>query len=530
MSNKDTDVARAYHEATKLHYIRLEHKPPPYKSYPNSSPTPLPVDFQSPTASALEAVGAITHQTTNAPDITSLAQLLYYSAGLIRVSRLPTAGEIHYRAASSAGALFPTEVYVACEDLEGLKAGLYHFSPNEFAFNSLRSGDFRAELSAAADDPEIAGAPATLILTSVFWRSAWKYRGRSYRYCMWDCGTIVANILAVAAAQGTPARLVAGFVDYRVNHLLGIDGDLEAAMCLVPLGPGRSTEIAVREPPPIPQVGLGPYSFKVDHPEIGSLHRASGLEGVEDVHGWRTAGDWSPPPNLGPVHLLKRESGVEAGAASLGDSISGRGSTRRFSRQEISSTQLAAVLGVSTTPVPADFLGEGGGSLLDKYVIVNAVEGVKSGSYYYRSGTGEMELLGEGSFREEAGHLCFEQALGADAATVVYFLADLERLLERYGNRGYRAAQLEAGILAGRMYLCCHAVGLGACGTTFFDDEVAAFFHPHSNGKTAIFLVAMGISHERNRVKPFRSRVAVVLDALARGGSAESRVIRPEVG
>ncbi len=75
---------------------------------------------------------------------------------------------------------------------------------------------------------------------------------------------------------------------------------------------------------------------------------------------------------------------------------------------------------------------------------------------------------------------------------MVFFLADLERVLGRFGNRGYRIAQLEAGILGGRMYLAAYGLGLGATGLTFYDDEIVDFFSPHAEGKDAIFMVALG--------------------------------------
>ncbi len=171
----------------------------------------------------------------------------------------------------------------------------------------------------------------------------------------------------------------------------------------------------------------------------------------------------------------------------------------------------------STKPLPADFLSGDTVSLLDPYVIVNGVDGLKPGAYYFSPVRRDLELLKTGDFREEAGHLCFEQALGADASAVVYFLADLDRILGQYGNRGYRAAQLEAGVMAGNAYLCAHSLGLGATGMTFYDDDVTEFFSPHAAGKSMMFLVALGKTHEVNRVRPFRSKVGVLLDSLARG-------------
>ena len=72
-----------------------------------------------------------------------------------------------------------------------------------------------------------------------------------------------------------------------------------------------------------------------------------------------------------------------------------------------------------------------------------------------------MELVSDWEFREEAGHLCFEQALGADASVAMFFMADLERVLQRFGNRGYRAVQLGAGTVGGKMYLCASVLSLG---------------------------------------------------------------------
>jgi hypothetical protein len=76
----------------------------------------------------------------------------------------------------------------------------------------------------------------------------------------------------------------------------------------------------------------------------------------------------------------------------------------------------------------------------------------------------------------------------------VFFLADLRAILNRFGNRGYRATQLEAGILGGKLYLAAYAQHFGASGLTFYDDDVVRFFSPHAEGKSAIFLVALGKS------------------------------------
>ena len=144
--------------------------------------------------------------------------------------------------------------------------------------------------------------------------------------------------------------------------------------------------------------------------------------------------------------------------------------------------------------MPADFLDPSGVQLNHLYLIVNAVQGVEPGAYVFHRDRGLLECLKPGNFRAQAGYLGLEQALPADAAVDIFFLADLRSILQRFGNRGYRAVQLEAGILGGKIYLGAYAQQLGATGLTFYDDEVTGFFSPHAEGKSAIFLLAVGNS------------------------------------
>ena len=115
--------------------------------------------------------------------------------------------------------------------------------------------------------------------------------------------------------------------------------------------------------------------------------------------------------------------------------------------------QLSTILDRATRRIPADFLEPEGASLNNLYLIVHAVEDLPSGAYVFHRDRGALELLKEGHFRAEAGYLGLEQALPADASVNVFFLADLPPILQRLGNRGYRAAQLEAGITGGAAFV-----------------------------------------------------------------------------
>ena len=83
-------------------------------------------------------------------------------------------------------------------------------------------------------------------------------------------------------------------------------------------------------------------------------------------------------------------------------------------------------------------------------------------------------------------------------------MADLAGALGTWDDRGYRAAQLEAGIVAGKIYLGTHAYGYGATGLTFYDDEVTSFFSPHAAGKSCMLVVAVGESIRRPDLRPTR--------------------------
>jgi hypothetical protein len=72
-------------------------------------------------------------------------------------------------------------------------------------------------------------------------------------------------------------------------------------------------------------------------------------------------------------------------------------------------------------------------------------------------------------------------------------MADLYDVLNKLGNRGYRIAQLEAGIIAGKIYLSSYAQSIGASGTTFFDDATTEFFSPHAADKSTMIAVGVGV-------------------------------------
>ena len=506
MTNRDTEAAWNYHNATKHsvarlranpHFLNWENKPRRFKVYPNLEPIPLPREVPMPAVPALAAIAppeVISSEQVVTPDLVSLARVLYFSAGITRRRVYSSGEEVHFRAAACTGALYHVDMYLICGDLPGLSAGVYHFGPHNFALHRLRAGDYRgAVVEATATEASVQHAPAILVCTSTYWRNSWKYQARTYRHCFWDCGTLLANLLAVTAADGLRRRVVCGFVDDGINALLGLDPAHEAALALVSLGydpHSTSPASAAVSPLSLETLPLSPH--EVDYPLIRETHAASSLRTADEVRSWHEAA--SAPvavPGRGtsrqlfPLRLLQEAT---LPADSIDQVIMRRGSTRNFRHQPIGFGQLSTILRCATSSAPCDF----GGCPTDAYLIVNAVDGIPSGAYAYRRADAALELLRPGSFRREAGYLGLGQELPAAASVNIYFLSDLEPILARWGNRGYRVAQLDAAIRGGKCYLASYALGLGATGLTFFDDEVTDFFSPDAAGKDVMFLVAVG--------------------------------------
>lgn len=174
-----------------------------------------------------------------------------------------------------------------------------------------------------------------------------------------------------------------------------------------------------------------------------------------------------------------------------------RGSTRRFARKEMSFVQLSTILESTAGAIPADFIAPSGSPFTELYIIVHAVDGVAPRTYAYRRNERALEPLRQGDFRREASALGLGQELPGDASFNIYYLSDLEAVARRFGERGYRAAQIEGGILGGKAYLASYALRCGATGLTFIDDDVTEFFSPHAAGKSVMFLMAIGRPRRR---------------------------------
>jgi len=522
--NNETKYAKEYHEETKhseisiqrsRHYLDWNNKPLPFKVYSNLPLISLPTDFSQPTQGALNSIGKTqpTKGKSVVFDIKSLAELLFFSAGITRVLKLDY-GTYYMRAASATGALYPIELYIICQDIPGLKAGVYHFCPGDFTLAELRSGDYRATLAdIAGGNNNIISSPITVAYTSIAWRNAWKYQARSYRHWFWDSGVIAANFLATSISLELSTQLIMGFVDNAVNRLLRLDDKREAAVVLAPIDNKSSVDSVPRgkesEDLSIPQT-IPMLRGELDYPEIWKLHKASYLHNKEEVKNWITAATaFKQTPTNKAAEVVHRKALIFETSIinepSLAETILLRGSSRKFSRQPISFTQLSNILHYSTRGVPLDFLDSKGdndnnkNSTIDIYLIVNDVEGLQAGAYFFDHYNESLEQLKNKVSRSISGYLCLGQSLFSDANVVCFLMTDLNKILDTLGNRGYRASQFEAGVIAGKIYLTAYAQKVGASGSTFFDDAVSEFFSPHAADKSTMIAVGIGVPGYKSR-------------------------------
>jgi SagB-type dehydrogenase family enzyme len=471
---------------------------PPYKFYETIDPMDLPREFAATTMPALEAISrnGSEPQGTRVPDLEVLARISLLSNGILKQgAHRPNGVIIEYRASGGTGARYHLELYFVCGDIQGLEAGIYHYSAQDHSFRQLRKGDFRGVLvEATGGEESIASAPVIMAMTSTFWRNAWRYKARAYRHSLWDAGTTLTNVLALSASAELPTKLVLGFADVAVNDLLGVDGHREATLALCAIGRNSGTVPSAPDVSPIDHPVRVISEREIDFPLIGMMHHASELDSGSDAATWRgnplVREPSDPQGKLVPLQPL---AAADLPVMPVEDVIRRRRSTRNYDTDTpIGFDLFSTLVDRSNRGFASDCLVPGARPLHDQYLIVNSVEGLEPGAYRVHPDRNAIELVRSGEFRPQAKRLAADQEYAANAHVNSYYLTELDPVLAHFGNRGYRVAQLEAALYGSRLHLGTHSLGLGAVGSTSFDDEVVEFFTPGSNQADYMFVLVFG--------------------------------------
>jgi hypothetical protein len=458
------EIARVYHQLTSARSVGewrapeedprvvrefetdvLATFPAPCKTYPEGLPAVVLPRRWTPGGGSATAVLAGRYAPPPAElDLACLARLLHLSAGVVRIAERSDGRRYMFRAAGSAGGRFPLELYVAARNVEGLADGVYWFDPLHHALLPV--------------GPPPRGEASTVVVTGVPWRTGWRYAERGFRHLYWDAGAMLAHSVAVAEDAGLAPRLRTIFPDDVVTALVGADGVQEFPLAILTFGED--------EPAIWPCGAAAP----------GAVDRRTPLE-FRLITQAQHAGDGEhlgvARPPAAPL------SGQVPASVGVDEVILRRISTRimdqsRSVGRELLEWSLAASLRGCRVP---------------HFVAVHAVEGLEAGLYRWPS---LADPLRRGNLRDELFGICTDQALGRDAAFVVIAAIDADQL----DDRGYREAQLEAGLVDGRLHLAAFALGVGASGMSFVDAEI-----PRLLGKplAGLLLTCVGVPAYRHR-------------------------------
>ncbi len=480
-------IAQHYHDRTKYDPQTLASRsqgldwskqPVPFKEYKIGSAFDLKPYLQE------------KPQVTDDPDAQlwrRLSRLLFCSYGL--TARMPSLGStVYLRSAPSAGGLYPAEVYVVSRGTPLLPPGLYNYQCRTHSLMHYWESDVWQKLQEACFwHPALESTQLALIITAVFYRSAWRYEDRAYRRIFLDTGHLLGNIELASAITDYRPHLIGGFVDEVVNQLLYVDEQQEGAVAVLPLADlldikqnlptGRTTLPSTTETnyPYIPDGELLTYFHNCTQIKVGTtgklnLPEVKQEKSLEDKYNFPFCEKVST--NTPPIYWGENLEGLK-------DTILKRRSTRAYSGEDLDFDELKALL--DFTYQPQNYIDQGldnstdyfDPNLIQTFIAVSGVKGLEAGCYYYAPKAQELRQVRFKNFRRELHFLCLGQDLGRDAAAVIFHTADLKSAVAQYGDRVYRYLHMDAGHLGQRLNLGAIHLNLGVSGIGgFFDDQV----------------------------------------------------------
>jgi SagB-type dehydrogenase family enzyme len=431
-------------------------RPEPFKPYQNLDRVRLPETEDLPEKPYADVLRE-TAQVGRELGLDGLARLLACSHS-ITAAASGGGRKFYLRSAPSAGALYPSELYLVASGVDGLENGVYHHHVLRRELSRLREGNFAKYCSDSfGDGDEPAGL--TCIVTAIFHRCAWKYGKRAYRYCCMDAGHLAEAIVLAARAMGVEASVHLLESADAADRLVCVDGEGEASLLAVSVHTASSGG-GFEEPGPLPPELLeGGSPEGPVHAEIKAAYRASLGEGA-DVEGVRIEASDIGLEVLGSTGLPAHPDGANQEFA---ETVYDRRSKRRYGRGLNSSqagSMAAALRGAPDAASRVGVISTNAGDLADGFHLLDLEKG-------------SIGLVREGDMRRKFAEACLGQSFIAGGSLIFVMLTDLVALESKFGPGGYRRALIEAGRQGHRVYLGATALGLSACGVgAFFDYTV----------------------------------------------------------
>jgi SagB-type dehydrogenase family enzyme len=244
------DVAFTSPKRVARHFRRLvDEKPMPalVKTYRGVKTVALP---KSAASSEFPAVlkARRTWRRFSALPITleELSTLLGFTAG---VQKWAGTGKTRapLKTSPSGGARHPIECYVVVRDVEGLAAGVYHYSSARHALERIRGPVPVERIRAYVPTSEyFARASAMVFFTAVFGRIMWRYPySRAYRAALVEAGHFCQTFCLTATWKGLAPYCLMALADSLIEEDLGLDGITEAVLYAAGVGrPPRGSKWA----------------------------------------------------------------------------------------------------------------------------------------------------------------------------------------------------------------------------------------------------------------------------------------------
>ncbi|MGW2226523.1 hypothetical protein [Streptomyces formicae] len=417
--------------------------------------------------------------------------LLHYTNGVLRTEFGPTARWPYHRATPSARCFAPVDSYLWTPGHDGLPAGLYAHDAAHHALVQLRTGDFEDVLGRALG-AHIDGAVGMLLLSTVFWRTAFRYGSYAYRLCAQETGLVAGNALLVADALGVAGQVHHQFVDGGVERLLGVRPPRESVALALPLyarggsSRRRSAPVAEAELVTVEPVGH-PVSSPPGHglelcPELVELERSARLTDTASF------GSLPAAPAVGEsAHAASSRAPLPDLAATLRGRTSGS-PVFRAAGPPVPAGAVCRITDRLPYAYASDARPHGTPSPVRAHLWTNRVDGMRAGLH---------ELTPDGPVHQ--GELPPDR-LGVAAPNIdyrsvhaVFFLSgprDAAQLA--FGDRGFRILHHEAGVLAQRVCVLSAAEGLAARIHNGYDAAVLSRALSLPEGHEPLFQIALG--------------------------------------
>jgi SagB-type dehydrogenase family enzyme len=205
-------------------------------------------------------------------------------------------------------------------------------------------------------------------------------------------------------------------------------------------------------------------------------------------------------PEVSPSRTISLPPPTLDGGPSLWKTLRERRSVRDYSSLPLSLKDLSNLLWATQGITEKAFApwyrtAPSAGALhpIDTYLVVNRVEGMEPGIYFFEVVEFSLTLKRAGDFSGPIAQAALNQDIVQSAAVVFVWVAVIQRSRQKYRQRAYRYIYLDCGHIAQNLYLAATALALGCCGIgAIFDDEVNDLMGVDGQEETAIYLAAVG--------------------------------------